>query len=118
MEKVCERMYIDKFGGVVKINIDHPLAIAQRAKGATAPAAGGGDPVSTVSNGTGTAAKLPPAGSSADQPTLTPLLPPEKLQRLTVDALKGLCAERKIEVPAEAPKRVMVDLLTAWKAPE
>jgi len=28
------RMYIDKFGGVVKINEDHPLAVAQRERDA------------------------------------------------------------------------------------
>lgn len=53
MEKPCTQMFIDKFGGVVKINDDHPLAIAQRAKGAEqAPAAGGGDPAPVVTPAT------------------------------------------------------------------
>jgi hypothetical protein len=30
-------MHIDKFGGRVKIDADHPLAVAQRAKNAAAP---------------------------------------------------------------------------------
>jgi hypothetical protein len=31
------KMWIDKFGGVVKIDSEHPLAIAQREKDAAAP---------------------------------------------------------------------------------
>lgn len=58
-------MHIEKFGGVVKINDDHPLAIAQRAKDAAqaqqAPAAEGGDPASV------------PAAAEASEETPAPV---------------------------------------------
>jgi hypothetical protein len=38
-------MFIEKFGGRVKIDEDHPLAVAQRAKDAAAPKIAGGAPV-------------------------------------------------------------------------
>jgi hypothetical protein len=55
-------MFIEKFGGVVFINEDNPLAIAQRAKdsGGAASASGSPEPAATVPSAAVAPAPAPP----------------------------------------------------------
>lgn len=117
-----EKVYIDKFASVVIIDTDHPLAVAQRAKDAASKkgsgAKPGAAPVVTLSNAsTGT---VPPAVTTGTvkPPATPPVTPPvtpvsaSKLAAMRADALKELCAERKIEVPEGATRKDMIALLT------
>lgn len=112
-----EKVYIEKFAGVVIIDTDHPLAIAQRAKDAASKKASATKPGAVpLELSSASPASVPAEVSTGiiapvSAPANTPVSA-SKLATMRADALRELCAERGIEVPEGATRKAMIASLT------